>query len=402
MENKNSKLFIGGIPAEKLVEKYGSPLYVYEEETMRQRFADLTENIKHSKLKIYYACKANTNVEILKLLKRLGSHIETVSRGEVMAALKAGFRPEHIMFTCGNISMDEMKFLIKEKIAINIDSLSQLEKYGELNPGASVGLRINQGIGAGEHRHVITGGPESKFGIYYTQIEEAKQIAKKYNISIIGVHQHIGSNILDEAIFLKAMRAIIGTAYRFEGLGYINFGGGFGIPYKPGEKPLNMKSLGKKIRERFGQFCKNYGCEPLMIFEPGRYLVCESGILLMTVMDIKDNPRRTFIGVDSGFNHMIRSAFYGSYHGIINASSINRRKVTATIAGNLCESGDVFARDRRIAECKEGDVLALLNAGAYGYSMSSTYNLRARPAEIIVDRRKSRIIRKRDGIEDIL
>ena len=271
-----------------------------------------------------------------------------------------------------------------------------MEKYGRLNPGASVGLRINQGIGGGEHEHIITGGPHSKFGIYHTQVDEAKQIAKRHNISITGIHQHIGSGVLDAALFLEAMKALLSTARAFQNLQYLNFGGGFGVAYKPEEKQLNMKSLGSKIRDEFDKFCKTCDSEPFMIFEPGKYIVCESGVLLATVIDIKNNPHRTFIGVDSGFNHLIRPAFYGSYHKIVNASSMDGKQMTATIAGNICESGDVFAKDREITECKEGDILAITNAGAYGFAMSSNYNSRPRPAEVLVKNGKSRIIRKRE------
>ena len=402
METKNNKLFLGGISAEKLIKEYGSPLYVYEEETIRERYSGMVENIRHKNLRIYYACKANANIEILKLLRRLGAGIETVSVGEVAAALKAGFKPSQMMFTCDNVPDDELRFLIRKKIAVNIDSLSQLEKYGELNPGSSVGLRINQGIGGGEHSHIITGGPESKFGIHHTQIDDARKIAAKHDISVVGLHQHIGSGVLDASLFIKAMNVLLSTAHVFQKLEYLNFGGGFGVAYRPEEKPLDLKQLGRKISDEFERFCRAYGSEPLMIFEPGKYIVSESGVLLATVIDIKKNPERTFVGVDSGFNHLIRPAFYGSYHRIVNASSVSGRRVTATLAGNICESGDVFSKDREMTACKEGDVIALLNAGAYGYSMSSNYNLRLKPAEVLVGKNKARVIRKRERIENIL
>lgn len=227
MQVKNNVLYLGGISAESLVKEYGSPLYVYEAETIRQRYEDLVNNIPSAKLKIYYAAKANTNIQILKLLRKLGCGIEAVSQGEVLAALKAGFDRDKIIFTCDNLTEKELRFLIKEKITVNIDSLSQLRKYGELNPGAEIGIRVNQGIGAGHHKHVVTGGLSSKFGIYHSQLNEAKEIAKQYSLKISGIHQHIGSNILDESIFLRAMKILLNTAKKCENLKYINFGGGF-------------------------------------------------------------------------------------------------------------------------------------------------------------------------------
>lgn len=384
MRVKNNKLYLGKIKAEDLVKKYGSPLYVYEKDVIKKRCSDLIENIDYEKLKIHYACKANTNLAILKILKREGCNIETVSKGEVLIALRAGFKPEQIIYTCSNIAEEELKFLLKNKILINIDSFGQLKKYGRLNPGGAVSIRINQGIGAGHHSHCITGGPESKFGIYFSRLGEVKKIAKQYDLKIIGVHQHIGSGILNEAIFIKAMKALLRTAKELKNLEFVDFGGGFGVPYKPDEKPLNMRKLGRDISKLFNAFCQDYGKKLTMVFEPGRYLVCEAGTLLATVTDIKKTPFKTFVGVDSGFNHLVRPVMYGAEHQILNASRVRGAKEVVSVAGNICESGDLFAKQRKLTRFKEGDILAILNVGAYGFSMSSNYNSRPKPAEVLV------------------
>lgn len=393
---------IGNLTGPQLTEQFGSPLYVYDAEKIREQFRKLKDNITYPKTQFHYACKANTNIEILKLIRELGGFIETVSKGEVLAAFKAGFTPEQIIFTCSNITKEELQFLIDNKITVNLDSLGQIEKYGQLNPGGKISIRINQGIGAGHHSHVITGGPKSKFGIHFSQIEEAKQLATKFNLTIIGIHQHIGSNILDTEIFMQAFAALLDSAKHFSDLEFMDFGGGFGIPYKPDETELNISDLGKQITETFSKFCGSYGKELIMKFEAGRFLVAQAGTLLVTVTDIKNTPDRTFVGVDSGFNQLIRPAMYGAYHEIINASNMNGEKITATIAGNVCESGDVFAEDREICTPHEGDILAILNAGAYGFTMASTYNSRPRPAEVLIDGPDIKIIRDREKEENFI
>lgn len=393
---------IGQFTSNQLIEQFGSPLYIYDAEKIREQFRKLANNITYFKTQFHYACKANTNIEILKLIRGLGGFIETVSKGEVLAALKSGFTPEQIIFTCSNITKEELQFLIENNITTNLDSLGQIEKYGQLNPGGKISIRINQGIGAGHHSHVITGGPKSKFGIHFSQIEEAKQLAAKYNLTIIGIHQHIGSNILDTEIFMQAFKALLESAKHFSDLEFMDFGGGFGIPYKADESQLNISDLGAQITKTFSEFCEIYGKQLVMKFEAGRYLIAEGGTLLVTVTDIKNTPDKTFVGVDSGFNQLIRPAMYGAHHEIINTSNMNEREITATIAGNVCESGDVFAEDREILEPHEGDVLAILNAGAYGFTMASTYNSRPRPAEVLVDGKDAQVIREREREEDFI
>ena len=378
-----------------LIDAYGSPLYVYDAETIKTRYNELASNITWPKTCIHYACKANTNIEILKLLKSLGAGIETVSEGEVRAAKAASFAPEDILFTCSNVTEAELAAVVAHGVTINADSLGQMEKLARISPGISIGIRINQGIGAGHHDHVITGGPRSKFGIPVEQVGETQELAKKLGITICGVHQHIGSNVLDEDIFIEAVRALLNTASSFPDLTYIDFGGGFGIPYRPEETRLDIPRLGARIAEEFKTFCTSYGKELSMRFEAGRYLVAESGTLLVTVTDIKKTLAHTFVGVDSGFNHLIRPAMYGAYHVIENVTHPDAERAVVTIAGNVCESGDVFAEDRKIAMPIEGDILGIRNAGAYGFTMASTYNSRPLPAEVLIEGETPRLIRER-------
>lgn len=402
MEIKENKLYLGGVSAEDLVAEHGSPLYVYEEDVIRDNYKKLYSSIKYKKKKFLYACKANTNLAILQILKDEGCGIDAVSPGEVYLSLKAGFKPEDILFTGNNVRDDEMEFVIKNKVMINVDSISQLKKYGKINPNSEVSIRINPEIGAGHHEHVITGGPESKFGIYQSKIEEIKKIAKEFNLKIVGVHMHVGSNFLDINPFLDAVSTLLGAAEKFEGLKFVDFGGGVGIPYEPGDKPPNLEEYGNKLGSLFENWCKNYGKDLILMTENGRYYVAHAGHLLVTVNTIKETPKYKFVGTDSGFNHLVRPALYSSYHEIINASSVEGEKEKVNIAGNICESGDLFAKNREITKIKEGDVLSIENSGAYGFSMSSNYNSRPRLAEVLVKGGKSRLIREREDLEDLL
>jgi diaminopimelate decarboxylase len=371
--------------AERLITKHGSPLYVYRKEVVKSRYCELVDAIIYPKAKIYYACKANTNIEILKLLKNLGSSIECVSRGEVVRALQVGFTKDRIAYTCSNIPKNEIVWLVKQGISAHLDSLTQLEWWGEINPGSEVSLRINRGFGAGATSHIITGGPESKFGIYYTDISTAKRIAKKYKLTIVGLEQHIGSSILMPNPFARAVKLLLESAKGFRDLRYLDFGGGLGIPYKPDQNRLDISTLGAKMSAVFSTFCKSYSKDLELRLEPGRYIVAESGALLTEVVDIKQTPKYKFVGVNSGFSHLVRPAFYGSYHHIFNLSNLNGKSEVVHIAGNLCESSDVFAKGRLLPKARIGDLLLIADAGAYGYPMSSDYNLRPKPKEVVID-----------------
>jgi len=372
---------------EKAAKEFGTPIYIYDERTIQEAHQRLRGSISaNGPYGILYAMKANSNPEILRILLRDQIQgIDAVSQGEIERALKIGFSPEQILFTGNNLTDAEVDFAMLNKVCLNVDSLSRLKKIGKKYPGSQVWIRINSSIGAGHHNHCITGGPESKFGIWTEQTETARLIAKRYYLRIIGLHQHIGSQILEVEIFLKAMDALLRVARDFPDLKYLDFGGGLGVPYKPEEKPLDVQKLGKEILKRFKSFCQNYGQKLHLILEPGRYLVAESGYLLTRVNTVKKNPDgRKFVGVNSGFNHLIRPAMYGSYHEIVNISNPDGKKEKVDIVGNLCESGDKFAVQRKISHVRENDLLVIQNAGAYGYSMSSDYNLRPKPEEILV------------------
>lgn len=373
---RNSKIF------ERIANKFGTPVYVYEEKKIVEAHQKLQESIRAEfPYGILYAMKANSNPEILKILIRNQIEgIEAVSPAETALALKVGFSPEQIIFTGNNLTDAEMDFIIEKKIWLNIDSLSQLKKVGQKYPNSRIWLRINSGIGAGHHGHCITGGPESKFGIWRTETETAKMIAEKYHLEIIGLHQHIGSQILKVKLFLKAVDALLDVARCFPDLKYLDFGGGLGVPYRPEENPLNVKKLGRGILKRFKNFCDDYNRGLGLILEPGRYLVAESGYLLTRVNTIKKNTNgRIFVGVNTD---LIRPAMYGFYYEIVNISNPCGKKEKVDIIGNLCESGDRFAVQRKINHVRENDFLVIKNAGAYGYSMSSDYN---KPAEVLIE-----------------
>ena len=385
------KLRIGGMDPRKLAERFGSPLYAYDGDLIEARAAQLKADLPG--IDLFYACKANTNPEIMKLVARAGFGIETVSPGEIVVAESVGVKVKAMTFTCGSITGEELADVIGRGIRVHLDSLGQVEEVGKRFPGTDISVRLNQGIGAGHHEHVITGGPDSKFGIDLAHLPQLLKLCKKYRLRVTGLHQHIGSNILEVPMLIKAMKVLLETALQFPDLAHLDFGGGLGVPYSPGQKPLDTKTLGTKIAALRKSFAKAYGRELRWSVEPGRFLVAEAGVLLVTVTDVKRNPTKTFVGVDSGMNHLIRPAMYGSHHAIENVTRPSAKAEKVTVAGNICESGDVFAKDRPLPMPRVGDVLAIRNAGAYGYAMSSAYNLRPRPSEVLVRGGKAKLVR---------
>lgn len=407
MNYQDEKLFIGGVGVDALVEEFGSPLYVYEENTIRERIRELKRAITYQPKEIKYACKANTNTEIMRILCEEGAGVDAVSPGEIRIALNAGFDPSRILFTANNVPWEEIEYAVEQGVMVNIDSLSYLRRFGEAHPGREVCVRINPNVGAGHHNHVITGGPASKFGILYSQVEEIKDTAREMRLKIRGIHQHIGSGILSADTFLQAVEVLMDIASRFQDLSFVDFGGGIGVPYREEEKRIDIEKLGTLIAEEFSAFCDSYGKELKLLIEPGRYLVAEGGYLLASVTAVKDGEKHRFVGVDTGFNHLLRPAMYGSYHHILHGGKNSGTRVPQVIAGYLCESGDTFTRDengivdRELPVFEEGDVVCICNAGAYGYSMASQYNSRPRPAEVIVKDGKARCVRRRETLEDI-
>ena len=388
----------------KLIEKYGSPLYVYNENTLRKRSKEMMDLLPNKKLVVDYSIKANTNIELVKIIKSEGLHVDAMSPGEVAFEKKAGYKNNEIMYVCNNISESEMKEIIKEGILISVDSLSQLEMYGKLNPNGEVIVRFNPGVGAGHHEKVVTGGHHTKFGVQREFIDDVKKILNKYNLKLVGINQHIGSLFLDYNSYIEGVKNILEIASSFKGLKLIDLGGGFGVPYNHEER-LDLKKLSIELDKVLSAFLDNYDNKDVVFYiEPGRYVVCEAGILIGSVTSVKENYNTNYLGCDIGFNILMRPILYDSYHEIkVLQKNSNDLKETYTVVGNICESGDILGSDRLLDKASVGDAIIVYNTGAYGYSMSSNYNLRCRPAEVLITiDHKDKLIRKRDTIEDMM
>jgi len=385
-----------------LTEKYGSPLYVYDSEkiiSQYNRIIDAFSSVKS--LKLNYAVKANSNVSILKVFKKLNSGIDTVSIQEVKLALEAGFNPKDIIFTPNGVSLEEIEQAAKLGVQINIDNISILEQFGSLYPSIPVCVRINPHVMAGGNRKISVGHIDSKFGISVHQVPHIKRVVENTGMNINGIHMHTGSDILDIDVFLAATEILFNTANEFENLEFIDFGSGFKVPYKEGDISTNIEELGNKLSKRFNLFCKDYGKELTLMFEPGKFLVSEAGKFLAHVNVVKQTTSTVFASIDSGFNHLVRPMMYDSYHHIHNISSPNGRERYYSVVGYICET-DTFGSNRRISEIKEGDVLCFNNAGAYCFSMASNYNSRYKPAEVLVYDNKDYLIRKQETFNDLI
>ena len=391
----------GGINPIDLVRKYGAPCYVYESSIIKRQVHRLQNAFSVKQLKINYACKALSNINILKYMKQLGCGLDTVSIQEVMLGLKAGFEPNEIMYTPNCVSLKEIEQAVALGIPINIDNLSILEQFGQTHPGFPLCIRINPHIMAGANHKTSVGHIDSKFGISYYQIPHVQRIVENTGIKVVGLHMHTGSGILDAEVFMRGAEILFDVAKSFDSLEYLDFGSGFKVPYKEGDIETNIEDLGEKISKRFNEFCQEYGKDLTLVFEPGKLLVSESGSFLVRVNVIKQTTSTIFAGVDSGLNHLIRPMFYDSYHEIINVSRPNAKKRYYTVVGYICET-DTFGINRRIAEIQEDDILCMRNAGAYCFSMASNYNSRYRPAEIFILDGKDYLIREQETFEDLL
>jgi len=393
--------FPGPIDPVELVDRYGSPLYVYEGETIERQYRRMVEAFSVPGLRIHYACKALTNLSVLRFLKKLGAGLDTVSLQEVEVGLKAGFQPQDILYTPNCVSIEEIEMAVKLGVHINIDNLSILEQFGHLHPDVPVCIRINPHILAGGHSKTSVGHIDSKFGISIHQLPHLLRIVEATGLEVEGLHMHTGSDILDPDIFLNAAEILFNTAMNFDDLRYIDFGSGFKVPYKEGGIETDIEELGARLSERFNGFCKEYGADLSLLFEPGKFLVSEAGHFLVKVNVVKPTPSTLFAGIDSGLNHMIRPMFYDAWHEILNMSNPKGKPRIYTVVGYICET-DTFGENRKIAEIREGDVLCIRNAGAYCFSMSSNYNSRLRPAEVFLYKGKDHLIRTRETLEDLL
>ncbi len=382
--------------------EFGNPVYVYDSEKIRSQFQRLTtafSNIEN--LRINYATKALSNISILKLMRQMGSGLDTVSIQEVQLGLAAGFEPKAIIYTPNGVSLNEIEAVAKLGVQINIDNLSLLEQFGARHPKTPVCIRINPHVMAGGNSNISVGHIDSKFGISIHQIPHLLRIVENTAMNINGIHMHTGSDILDIDVFLHAAEILFDTAKHFKGLEFLDFGSGFKVPYHENDIETNIEELGEKLSERFIAFCKEYGSDLQLIFEPGKFLVSQAGHFVTQVNVVKQTTSTVFAQVDSGFNHLIRPMLYGSHHHIENLSNPKGKERFYSVVGYICET-DTFGCNRKIAEITEGNLLVFRNCGAYCFSMASNYNSRYRPAEVLWYEGQAHLIRKRETFDDIL
>ena len=386
----------------KAVNQFGSPLYVYDSNKIKFQYNRLTESFKNIKnLQINYAVKASSNISILKYLINLGAGIDAVSVQEVELAIKAGVDPKKIIYTPNGVSLEEIEKVSKKGAKINIDNLAVLEEFGNKHKNIPICIRINPHIMAGGNSKISVGHIDSKFGISIHQAPHIHRIVKNTNLKINGIHMHTGSDILDIGVFLNAAEILFTIAEKFKDLDFIDFGSGFKVPYRPGDSETNIEELGEKLTIRFNKFCRNYGKDLSLMFEPGKFLVSESGKFLCKVNSIKQTTSTVFAQIDSGFNHLIRPMMYGANHFIENISNPGDVERYYSVVGYICET-DTFATNRKISTISPGNILSFSNAGAYCFSMSSNYNSRYRPAEILYIDNELKTIRKRESFEDLI
>jgi len=402
MELINDRYSIDGVDVIDLVEKYGSPLYVYETAKMERQYSRLLKAFPDIDLKLNYACKALTNINILKFFKNLGSGLDAVSIQEVEIGIKTGFKASDIIFTPNCVSLDEIEKGVEMGVHINIDNLSMLEQFGhKYGSKVPVCVRINPHIMGGGHTKISTGHIDSKFGISIYQLPHLLRVIETNNMKVEGIHMHTGSDILDIEVFLKGTEILLDAAKNFPDLQYVDFGSGFKVPYKEDDIATNIEDLGERLGSTFKDFCIGYGRNLTLMFEPGKFLVSEGGYFFAKVNVIKHTTATVFAGIDSGLNHLIRPMFYDAYHHIINISKPKAKTRIYTVVGYICET-DTFGWNRKINEISEGDILGFYNAGAYCFAMSSNYNSRFRPPEVMIYKGKDYLIRKRETIDDLL
>lgn len=409
MKISDSRVYLGGVSAERLAEEFGTPLFVIEENVIRRQYRSILEGIPYRPLTVFYACKANWNVQVMRVLCEEGARLDACSPGDVHLAFAAGYTPDQILYTGYAVGDEELHFILEHNLSLNVDSLSQLARYAKLGGRGKIGIRINTGVQAGFHIHVTSATPASKFGLHLTQLDEAKALATASGLTIAGLHTHLGSDILQKEPFLKALDVLLGAADQFGDLEYIDLGGGLGVPFGPDDQPFNMVTYGQILDERLSAAnCRRK--RPLTLYmEPGEYLVAECTYLLTRVVDIKpsvvhdDGNTPTFVGTDSSFNHVFATAIYDAYHKIhIADRAVESSGESVHICGNLMQSGDVLAKDRPMPLLHEGDLLVMENCGAYAMCRASRFNARPLPAEVMVKDGQARLARRRETVQDLL
>ncbi len=395
----------------ELLKTYGSPLYFYNESILRKNCRELKNMVSYENFSVHFSAKANSNLSLLKIVREEGLDIEAVSMGEIYLEQLAGFTNENIFFVFNNVSDEEMLYAIERGITLSVDSISQLERFGRLvnscGKKTKLSIRFNPGVGAGHHEKVVTAGKATKFGVNQEYIGDVKNILNKYGLSLSGINQHIGSLFMDGSDYMKSVSNLMSIAENFETLEFIDLGGGFGIPYRKqqGEKRLDLNALGKNLTDFMNEFANRYGRKIKFMVEPGRYVPAESCVLLGTVYAVKNNGDTKYIGTDLGMNVLARPTLYDSHHDIevYAQQERNAKTETVTVVGNICESGDIIAKNRALPEVFEGDILGVLDAGSYGFAMGSIYNSRPRPAEVLLrENGECVVIRERESLEDLM
>jgi len=393
---------VQGLALTEIAKEFGTPVFVYDGEKIVSQLQNLKSAFFENPLKVKFAMKALSNVSILKLLKKHGAGVDAVSINEARLALGAGFENEEIQYTPNGVDFTEIEEGVDLGLCINLDNLSILEKFGKKYGSTyPCGLRLNPHIMAGGNLKISTGHSNSKFGISIQQLPQIMQLVNQYKIAINGLHIHTGSEITETDVFLKMAEILFSVARDFPDLKFIDFGSGFKVPYKEGDHVTNIYDLGLKLGKKFKEFCQSYGRQLEFWIEPGKFLVSEAGYLVVSTNVVKATPSITFVGVDSGLNHLLRPMMYDAYHEIVNLSNPEGERKTYTVVGNICET-DTIGADRKLNEVREGDILAIKNGGAYGYSMASNYNSRFRPPEVLIWNGKAQLIRKRDTLDDLL
>ena len=401
--------FFKGINPEEIAKKYGTPVYVYNEENIREHMRDVANVITKYPYRANYSMKANSNLTILKMALEEGLNADAMSEGEMRLLIKAGFPSDRIFFVPNNVDKSELQFAIDHDIMVSLDSLDQLDLFGQLNPGGKCSVRINPGVGAGHHEKVVTAGKKTKFGVAEEDVDKIFEIAKKYNLTIAEINQHVGSQYLDPEPFLQAVENFLRIAEKFDSLEYIDFGGGYGIPYHKldDEAKFDMASFTERFTALLDAYAEKHKDNlPLFKSEPGRYCVAEGGVILGRVHATKQNAGKRYAGTDIGMNVLARPTLYDSYHAsevLHDGKAVSRDVLEeVSVSGNICESGDLLCKERPLAHIETGDLVCVLDAGAYGYSMSSSYNTRPRAAEVLITKDgQDKLIRRRETYDDL-
>jgi diaminopimelate decarboxylase len=391
----------GGINPLDLCKEYGTPLYVYDAAIMERQYKRIVAAFQYKKVKIHYACKSLTNINVLRLFRNMGAALDCVSIQEVQMGIHAGYAPSDILYTPNFADVEEFGEAVKLGVKINIDAIPMLENWGLHYKHVPVMIRINPHLMGGGNEKISVGHIDSKFGISIHQLPHVLRVVESQGLKINGLHMHTGSDILDVDIFLRGADILLDAAKKFPDLEFIDLGSGFKVPYKPDDIETDIEELGEKLSARFEAFGKEYGRELTLMFEPGKFLVSEAGMFFAKCTLVKQTTSTSFVGVNTGLNHLIRPMMYGSYHKIVNVTEPSFKPRIYTVVGNICET-DTFGTDRRIPEVVEGDIIGFYNAGAYGWMMASNYNSRFRPAEVLLLDGKAHLIRKRETFEDLL